>query len=115
MAVDLRDYLRATTEYRMEYGPFPLSEKSDELKSSTVMNIGGGGLMFRSPEDLTVGRQIVVKIFLTGWREEKNDLVEAADSEALLTVIAEVRRSEFDQKNQCHLIAVQFLGRILNQ
>jgi hypothetical protein len=115
MAVNLRDYLRAKMNYRMEYGPFPLSGRTGELKHTTVMDIGGGGLLFRSSEELAAGRQIVIKIFLAGWREENNDLVEDVDSEALLTAIAEVRRSEFDQNKQCYLTAVQFLGRILNQ
>ena len=115
MPVNLRDYLRAEKDYPIEYGPFPLSGKSEELKNSTVINISGGGLMFRSSEDMAVGRQIVIKIHLTGWREENDDLVESANSVALLTAIAEVRRSEFDHQQQCYLIAVQFLGRILSQ
>ena len=115
MALNLRDYLRAKMNYRMEYGPFPLSGGTGELKHTTVVDIGGGGLMFRSSEVLAAGRRIVIKVYLAGWREENNDLVEAADSEAQLTAIAEVKRSEFDDNQQCYLTAVQFLGRIFNQ
>ncbi|MFH1134562.1 MAG: hypothetical protein V1816_00600 [Pseudomonadota bacterium] len=112
---ELRRFLRASTEYRIEYGPFPFLGREDELKSSIIKNLGGGGLMFRSSENFSEGKQLMLKIFIKGWRLEGDDLVEGGESsEAPITAIAEVRRSEFDSSAGCYKIGVQFLGRIMD-
>ena len=111
---ELRRFLRASTEYRVEYGPFPFSGREDDLKTSVIRNLGGGGLMFRSSEDFSVGRQLVLKIFIKGWRLEGDDLVESDEnSEAPIIAIAEVKRCIFDWDEDCYHVGVQFLGRIL--
>ena len=113
---DLRQYLRASKEYRLEYGLFPLSHRTGEFKSTILKNIGGGGLLFQATEDIPPGRQLVLKIYIPGWRQEGDDIVEAPDrqDEMTLTAIAEVKRSDFDAKNGLWSIGVQFLGRILS-
>lgn len=113
--VDLRRYIRAAKEYRLEYGPFPLSTRDGEFQTSMVRNIGGGGLLFESPDPIPVGRQLVLKIFLRGWRLMDDEVVEAEDdrAEALITAIGQVQWVKDDPAQKRYQIGVEFLGRIL--
>ena len=115
MVTELRRFLRLDKDYRVEYGPFPLRGRDDELKPSLIKNIGGGGLMFHSAEPIPVGRQIILKIHLTGWRQDGDEIVESetGDAEVLLTAIAEVNRSEFNPDGGYYTIGAEFLGRVL--
>ncbi|MEW5724249.1 MAG: hypothetical protein AB1896_14155 [Thermodesulfobacteriota bacterium] len=115
MAVELRRFMRLETEYRVEYGPFPLTGRGDEFKTSVIKNIGGGGLMFLAPEPLSGGRQLVMKIYITGWRPDGDDLIEAPgeDVETPITAVAEVTHCEFNQAEGRWSVGVKFLGRIL--
>lgn len=113
--VEVRRYLRLAKEYRVEYGPFPLSGRDDELRPTTIINIGGGGLLFRSTEDFPIGRHLILKTYIVGWRQDGQDLAESDDpaQEARITAIAEVLRSDYNPGEGCYHVAVQFLGRIL--
>ena len=115
MPVELRRFLRVATDYRVEYGPFPLLGEAGELKTSVIKNIGGGGLMFPAPEPIEVGRQLVVRIYLTGWRRDGDDVVESSDpnDEAPVTAMAEVTRLDRFPDEERWAVAVKFLGRIL--
>lgn len=112
---ELRRFLRVAKEYRMEYGPFPFSGRDNEVQPGVIKDIGGGGLMFQSQEPFPEGRQLFFKIFIMGWRLEGDDVVEAEgeNTEAAITAIAQVLWSEFDAKEECYKIGVEFLGRIL--
>ncbi len=110
---ELRRFLRLRKEYRVEYGPFPLSGRDGELQSSLIRNIGGGGLQFYSPESFPEGRQLILRIFISGWRQEGEEMVEAEGAETLVTAIAQVKRTQFDPDKDSYLVAVEFLGRIL--
>lgn len=113
--MELRRFLRTSNEYRVEYGLFPLTNPDEELKTGFIKNIGGGGLMFQSPDPFSIGTQLVLKIYITGWLKQGEDIVEAPGSEniAAITAIAEVTRCEFMPEKNLHNIGVQFLGRIL--
>lgn len=113
--VELRRFLRLSKEYRLEYGPFPPSGGDKPLQTSVIKNIGGGGLLFRSEEPFPAGRQLLLKIYLPGWRQEGEEIVEAADpgAEAAISALAQVRRAEFDSSRGGYLVAVEFLGRVL--
>ncbi|MEW6264525.1 MAG: PilZ domain-containing protein [Thermodesulfobacteriota bacterium] len=116
MVIDLRRYLRAAVEYRLEYGPFPAPIKDSQYKSSYIHNIGCGGLMFSADEPLAAGQQLILKIHLPGWRQEDGDLVEAHgdEFEATLTAIAEVTRCDRDSAGGSWTVGVRFLGRVIS-
>ena len=112
---ELRRFLRISKEYRVEYGPFPLSGGDGELKTSRIQNIGGGGLMFQAPEPFPPGRQLLLKIHISGWRQDGEEIIESTDpeTEAPVTAIAQVLRSDYNSDEGYYLIGVEFLGRIL--
>ena len=112
---ELRRFLRASKPYRVEYGPFPLTGSGGGLKESVIQNIGAGGLMFLAPEQFPEGRQLVIRIHITGWRTEGDDIVESAEQDAVapITAIAEVKRCEPDASPGWHRVGVEFRGRIL--
>jgi len=114
---ELRRFMRIAKDYRLEYGPFPFSGPDDELKTSRIRNIGAGGLMFESTEPLPKGRQLLLKIFINGWRPSGEELVESSDpgSEAMVTAIAQVLRCDPGAESGSFLVGVEFLGRILPQ
>jgi hypothetical protein len=71
--------------------------------------------LFEAEEDQPIGRQLVLKIHMTGWRLAGEDIVEAgSDSEALITAIAEVRRCDYNPATHRYAVGVQFLGRVLS-
>lgn len=110
---DLRKFLRAEADYRVEYGPFPPAPDMSDLKPGAIKNISGGGLLFNTREPLPVGDQIVIRIHLTGWRPEGDDWVETGDqTEHPLTTIAEVIRCESDPTSGAYQVGVKFLGRV---
>lgn len=113
--VELRRFLRAAKTYRVEYCLFPPGRPDVGLKESVIENLGGGGLLFSSPEPVPVGRQLVLRIHLTGWRQEGGDIVETADetSVAPITAVAKVNRCEFGSADNCYHVGVEFVGRIL--
>jgi c-di-GMP-binding flagellar brake protein YcgR len=111
---DLRQYLRAAKDYRVQYGPFPLVGRDDELKESRLRNISGGGLLFEAHEPLPEGRQVVLKIFLPGWRAEGLEISPGqAEDEATLSAVAEVVRCQADAETDRYIVGVKFLGRII--
>ena len=112
---DLRRFLRVAKEYQVEYGPFPQTGQSGPLKPSVVTNIGGGGLLFNSEETIEVGSQLLLRIFVPGWRRQGDEIVESPDENevAVISAIAEVRHVDFDQEKTCYSVGVQFLGRVL--
>lgn len=71
--------------------------------------------MFQSREPFPEGRQLFIRIFMTGWRLEGDDVIEAENenTEAAITAVAQVLRSEFDAEEECYKVGVEFLGRIL--
>jgi len=113
---ELRRFLRLAKPYRVEYGLFPLSGRDGEIRSSVLKNISGGGLLFHSPDPFPLGRQILLKIQLTGWREHGDELIESENENetVILTAIAEVKWSEPDPEASGFAIGVEFLGRILS-
>lgn len=112
---ELRGFLRASAEYQIEYGPFPPTGRDRTMKTGAIRNIGGGGLMFRADEPFPVDSQLVLRIYITGWRQEGDDLVEGKEDEvAPVTAIAQVTRSEYDANDENYRIGVKFLGRILD-
>lgn len=115
MGLELRRFLRAHKEYRVQYGLFPPTGLDERLEPSVIKNIGGGGLMFQAHEPFTVGQQLMLKIHITGWQAIGEEILEAEDETAEVPVmaIAEVIRTEMDPSNDCWSIGVKFLGRIL--
>ena len=116
MSTELRRFLRIATEYRVEYGPFPFQSRDESLKPSVIKNIGGGGLLFVASDPHEVGRQLVLKIYVKGWRLDGDDIVESPDSnqEVPITAIAEVTRCDRAAGQAGWSVGVRFLGRILS-
>jgi c-di-GMP-binding flagellar brake protein YcgR len=112
---DLRRYLRASIQYRIEYGPFPLSSQGEDLKESFVNNISAGGLMFTAADDFSPGRQLVIKIYVPGWRQNGDEIIENSEGDAeelQLVAIAEVTRSIKVSNAGVFEVGVKFIGRI---
>ena len=112
---EIRNFLRVAKVYRVEYGPFPPPLGEMQLKPGTIRNIGGGGLMFHSPEPFETGDQLVLRIHLPGWLWQGDDIVESGDlhAEAMLTAIAEVRHTTPNPEGDSYAVGVKFLGRLL--
>ena len=72
--------------------------------------------MFTGSAPIPPGEQLVMKIFIPGWRAHGDDIIEAEDpaSEAVITAVAEVLRSVETDANGVYEIGVRFLGRILD-
>ena len=115
MGMELRRFLRVSTPYRVEYVHFPFPGNG-EPKTSAIKNIGAGGLLFKAHEPFSQGQQLVLKIFIPGWRLDGDDVLEAPDedSEAPITALSEVRHCTFDPADHCWAVGIEFLGRILS-
>lgn len=112
-----RKYNRLEKEYRVEYGQFSALVSQDCLKTSVLKNLGSGGVLFRAEEQLPVGTQLLLRIYISGWSQANGRIEKALneESEMLLKAIAEVVRVDFDLNNKkCYLIGAKFLGQVNN-
>lgn len=109
-----RQHMRLAKGYRLEYGPFSSMVNHQNLKASTINDISGGGVSFCSEEQVPVGSQLFLKIYIAGWSAETGEAVTVSseDSELLLMTIAEVLRADYVADKQCYLIGTRFLGRV---
>ena len=116
MIEELRKYVRATKEYRLEYGPFPPTGPDDVKKGAVIRNISAGGVLFQSRENFPLGHQLVLSIYFTGWKKQGEEIVEAPeqDHETVIKAIAEITRCEFETETDSYAVGVKFLGRILD-
>jgi len=109
-----RKYTRLEKLYRIEYGPFETLVNKETLKTSTLVNLSGGGALFCSEDAYAAGSQLFLKIYIAGWCHDEGELIKIEEKgrELTLKVVAEVVRSEFDESRQCHLIGTKFLGQV---
>ncbi|MEI6126780.1 MAG: hypothetical protein WCQ99_09550 [Pseudomonadota bacterium] len=109
-----RKNIRLEKEYHLEYGPFSALINQDALKSSSLVNLSSGGVMFCADESFPVGAQLFLKIHIAGWAHENGApaKVEDTGSELVLRTIAEVLRVDFDAAIKCYFIGAKFLGEV---
>ncbi len=112
--LNTRKYQRLSKEYHVEYGPVSALFSENNLKSTRVKNLSGGGLLFSADEELVIGSQIVLFIHVTGWRQEDGSFIPISDrtSEMQLKTIAEIVRVEHDPDLGYYRTGARFVGRI---
>lgn len=111
---DRRKKIRLTKQYRLEYGLFSALVNKDTLKSSSLVNLSGSGVLFGADVSFPVGAQLFLKIYIDGWVHEDGEAekVEGSGSELLLKTIAEVLRVDFDAAVKSYFIGAKFLGEV---
>ena len=114
--MELRRFLRISKPYRIQYAPFPQVGAARDFTETMIVNIGAGGLLFNASEPLTVDGQLILKIHLSGWRQDGDDLVEDPDEKAvcIISALSEVLRCDYDAGLNAWAVAVRFLGRIID-
>jgi hypothetical protein len=112
--LNTRKYKRLSKEYQVEYGPISALFSENNLKSTRVKNVSGGGVLFGADEELLLGSQIILSIHVTGWRQENGTFIPVVDraSELCLKIIAEIVRVEHDPELGYYRTGARFVGRV---
>ena len=109
-----RVFNRLEKEYNIEYGPFSSITDIEQLRSSVLKNLSGGGILFCSDESQDIGSHVFLKIYIKGWKDINGTMEKASDetSEMVLKVVAEVLHADADEKKNCFWIGAKFLGQV---
>jgi hypothetical protein len=110
---DRRRYSRLDKECRLEYGPFSALMQHDQLKPGLLLNMSGGGALFRAHEKFQAGAQLFLKIHIAGWKHQSGGRVQPCEkgAELLLMTVTEVLHAAADESGGFQT-GVRFLGQV---
>ncbi len=110
---DRREHARLEKVYRLEYGPFSSVVNHEDMKTGAVKNLSGGGILFAADEKFSLGAQLFLKIYISGWSQDDGEFVQVsnAESELLLMTLAEVLRVD-DESSGEYLTGARFIGQV---
>ena len=112
--MERREFKRLQKEYCLEYGLFSDLTDQNNFKKGFVRNLSGGGVLFVSETDFSVGTQLVLKITISGWKKAHDEIVKVpVDGTGLpINAIAEVLGVHAGEISNTYLIRAKFSGQV---